>query len=351
MHNELRTFSIVSLYQLFKEETLIIQHAFQRPYVWSEKAQVLLIDTILRNLPMPLILLRQRLDVSKGKVILEVLDGQQRLRTIFDFLQNKIRVPINNVDSEYMLYEELSLELKQQFMDYQLPVSIMVGVDDVEVLDVFTRLNQYSAILSQQEILEARFPGAFANTVSQLSLEHMQFWKKNRIFSETMIARKKDAELVSQLIVAMLDGLQNGKHRTQDFYEIYSGHFPMSDEVIRRFRSTIDNIAFIFEAELPKTIFKKTQIFYSLFCVFVDCKYGIPCMNLGKISITEKNRGSILRELKMLSERVQNNVIAQDELPFLTNSVSPSLAQRRLRHLTIWRVINSAAKERFPPNG
>jgi hypothetical protein len=344
---ELRICTIASLYESFQRGDLVIQLGFQRPSVWSEKAKSLLIDTILKNLPVPLLVMRQRMDLGKGQILTEIVDGQQRLGAIFDFLEGKFKIS-KGQDSEYgnLRFQELPEDIKKSFLMYQLPASILVGVSDSEVLDIFSRMNQYSPILSSQEFLEARFPGAFEQVVSKLSLDHLEFWKRNRILTENRIARKGDSELTALLVVAMLDGLQEGKKSLAVFYEKYSDSFPFAAEIIAKFRSTIDLIAFVFEDQLSKSYFKRPALFYSLFCVFYDCKYGLPKMNMGRVPINEKTKKPILRALIGRGDVADKwHEKEYDELEQASFVSSDRLRTREIRHRLIWDIINSAVNK------
>src|SRR5690349_12146313 len=66
--------------------TLRLRPPFQRREVWNPKAKSYLIDTIIRGLPIPIIFLRVIQDLKTLKQTLEVVDGQQRLRTFLSFI-------------------------------------------------------------------------------------------------------------------------------------------------------------------------------------------------------------------------------------------------------------------------
>ncbi|MGO9207301.1 MAG: DUF262 domain-containing protein, partial [Candidatus Limnocylindrales bacterium] len=65
---------------------LRLQPVFQRRSVWSLKAKSLLIDSVVRGLPMPIVFLRQLQDLKTFRSQMEVVDGQQRLRTLLSFI-------------------------------------------------------------------------------------------------------------------------------------------------------------------------------------------------------------------------------------------------------------------------
>lgn len=83
-----RTYSVNDFREWDNRKELELQPKFQRRSVWSDKARSYLMDSILRGKPIPKIFIRQDIHPKTKKTIREVVDGQQRLRTIFAFLQD-----------------------------------------------------------------------------------------------------------------------------------------------------------------------------------------------------------------------------------------------------------------------
>jgi uncharacterized protein with ParB-like and HNH nuclease domain len=86
----LRTQYRVSDFLTWKRDgALDLNPDFQRRSVWKKGAKSFLIDTILKGFPMPIIFLRDLpSDLKKLKSRRDVVDGQQRLRTIFSFMRH-----------------------------------------------------------------------------------------------------------------------------------------------------------------------------------------------------------------------------------------------------------------------
>src|SRR5580658_7230202 len=68
-------------------QTLVLTPKFQRRSVWKSGAKSFFIDTILRGMTVPPIYLRNTQNAEKTKSIREVVDGQQRIRTVLDFIK------------------------------------------------------------------------------------------------------------------------------------------------------------------------------------------------------------------------------------------------------------------------
>lgn len=74
--------SIGEMMNLYKDEELDVHPEFQRFFRWDDEQKTRLIESILLGIPIPPIFVSQRID---GKW--DVIDGQQRLSTILQFLQ------------------------------------------------------------------------------------------------------------------------------------------------------------------------------------------------------------------------------------------------------------------------
>lgn len=341
------SYNISDLFEWYQKGTLILQPKFQRRDVWSKNARSYLIDTIVRGLPVPKLYIRQKIDLDTSRSIREVVDGQQRLRAVFDFVEGRLTISkIHNKKYCGLKFEELPEDVKRSLYAYQFSVDALLGASDREVLDIFTRINSYTLILTAQEKRNAKFSGAFKHTAYNLGLDHLEFWRNNRILSNRRIARMGEAELSSELVVAMLDGLQGGKKSLSYFYEKYDEKFPYSEEVTKKFHDIIDLIAFVFEDKLPETPFRREPIFYSLFCVFYDCEYGLPKSNLGRVPINKKNKEPILQALVELGKEITAEEPKSQYLELHAASIrsTDKLRERQIRHRFLWNIIHSASK-------
>lgn len=79
---------IDSLYRKWEKGILIIQPDFQRGFVWDISRASRLIESILLDIPLPVIYLSQEKDGKEN-----VIDGQQRLTSFFSFIDGKLPDP------------------------------------------------------------------------------------------------------------------------------------------------------------------------------------------------------------------------------------------------------------------
>lgn len=332
-----RTASINDFREWDSREALVLAPEFQRRKVWSDKAKSYLIDTILNGFPVPAVYVRQQIDLKTKKTIREVIDGQQRISTILDFIKEIFPVSkVHNKKYGGMKFSELPDDVKEKFLDYDLSVGFLVGADDSDVLEVFSRINSYTIVLNTQEKLNAEFSGKFKQVVFNLGREHLEFWRKNRILTNYNIMRMKEAELCTDLVISMIDGIQDRK-KIKFYYKKYDDDFPQEDKVIKQFEKCIDSIAEIYEDKLIESSFRRTTMFYSLFCAIYDLLYGLPESNSPKIQIKKEMFKAIRSALLRLEEELSKKEPLPKYFEFVDASKRHTTDQsrRKLRYQTI----------------
>lgn len=330
--------------------TLEISPKFQRRSVWSRNAKSYLIDTLLLQLPVPPIYLRIVQSADKKSMIREVIDGQQRMTAVLEFLQGKFSLA-SNIESpcKGKKFEELTDEEKDKITQYTFICEIFHGVGDREILQVFSRMNMNSVKLNDQELRNGKFFGAFKRTCYNLAYEHLEFWRTNKILTESNIARMKEVELTSELVISMLDGMQDKKKSIDSFYRMYDEVFAESTRIQSNFRSVIDLISEIFENDLKNLEFKRPPIFYSMFLALYHRLFGLHGSDLdtpstGRISNLEKIkfRETIL-ELSDAVKAYKSDQVSPDERNiqrFIDACITStdSLPRRQTRMNTIYEM-------------
>lgn len=271
-----RTYSINDFRGWNDRKELELQPKFQRRSVWSDKARSYLMDSIVRGKPIPKIFIRQDIDPKTKKTVREVVDGQQRLRTIFSYLQDGFKISKTHT-AEYggKFYSELPEEVQTGILKYELSVDLLLDAPDKEVLDIFARLNSYAVKLNHQELRNATYFGEFKTLSYSLGLEYNTFWTTNRIFTDAQILRMDEAELTSDLLIAMLDGIKSRK-AIDGYYKKYDDELKEKTKLAQNFRKTMDTIGAMSAEALADSPFKSPVLFYSLFCAVHHHLHGLP---------------------------------------------------------------------------
>lgn len=257
--------------------SLQISPKFQRRGVWRRPARSYLIDTLLLGMPIPPIYLRVVQDHSRKRMIREVVDGQQRISAVLDFIDGKYSLA-NNIESPCVgcRFDDLDGDQKDRITQYPFICEVFYGIEDAEVLHIFARLNTHSVRLSAQELRNGKYFGPFKQSAYKLALEHLEFWRHHRVFTEMRIARMLEVELTSELMILQLDGLQDKKTSVDSFYKEFDDKYPQRKTVETRFRKVIDVINEASFDTLQSTEFRRVPIFYSLYAAVYHRMFGIP---------------------------------------------------------------------------
>lgn len=309
---------------------------FQRRSVWSDKARSYLIDTVLRYLPMPKLFMRQRIDDS-GRTIREIVDGQQRVRAVLSYLQNGFPVMPAHGGEEFggKYFSDLNVDVQRRFKEYEFAVDLLVGATEPEVLDIFARLNTYGVRLNKQELLNAKYFGYFKITVYRLGYEFYRFWVDNEILSEKDIARMLEAELASELVIAMLSGIQSRK-AIEAHYRRYDDEFTEQQVIVGRFRHCMDTIGELIGDRLSSSNFSGRHLFYSLYCAVFDLLYGLPNSTIEQIEFDQPHAARIsntLADIDTIFEREPDEIVGEDrEFYDASTRHTTDLSARRARH-------------------
>jgi hypothetical protein len=156
MQNDLgytvRSREIVDLMAAMKNTALTLSPYFQRNLVWRDAHRRDFIDTILKGYPFPQIFLaRGPLDVEKMTASQAVVDGQQRLNAIRDFIDGKL-----DVGGRY--FKDLGQKEKEAFLKYEVAViDFDLDAGDERLKDVFHRLNRTYYALSAIEKIASEY--------------------------------------------------------------------------------------------------------------------------------------------------------------------------------------------------
>jgi len=244
---------------------LEIQADFQRRAVWNESAKIMLMDTILKNIPMPKIFLSVVIKDNQTHRI--VVDGQQRIRAILAFMRDEFCLsdPYAGEHSG-KCFSQLPSSEKDSFLLYKIDFNEIRGASDAEIREIYSRVNKYTIALNKQELRRADYPGEFLDLAEKLSSN--EYLDDVRLFTPANRRRLSDVEYTSELIVTLIEGPQEKKVTLDEFYKQYS-KFPQGERktLETKFNRIISDLALIFDdIPLSKTRFRQKSDFYSLFC-------------------------------------------------------------------------------------
>jgi hypothetical protein len=181
--------------------------SFQRRYVWTDVLASRLIESILLNVPIPPCYLSQNEDYE-----LDVIDGQQRLFSVYRFIDNRFPLAGLEVLTELnkLRFHELPPKQQRQIKTHTLRCILITNESHPEIkFDVFERLNTNTVPLNAQEIRNCIYRGAL-NDLLQDAVAYPPWLKI--IGRKQPDKRMRDEELALRFFAFWLHGV--GSYRT-----------------------------------------------------------------------------------------------------------------------------------------
>ena len=275
-------FYISDILEWHRAKTLRLNPDFQRRSVWTPAAKVFLIDTILRQLPIPKVYIRTKVDPESQMSYREVVDGQQRLRAIIDFASDKLTLSIRAKEFSGLRYSELDQENKENFLAYSIGIDQLINASDDDVLEVFSRLNSYTLPLNPAERRHAQYQGDFKWAVREASQRWAVLWEKYRIVSVRNRLRMQDDSLMSEIFGVVLQGMTDGGQKKIDrIYSKYDRDFPQVCQTVEKVNKAISFIVDKLDDVLIESTISRSTHFLMLFAAVAHSLYGIPSGEMG----------------------------------------------------------------------
>lgn len=221
-----------------KNEDINLQPNFQRGEVWSENKKKKLIDSILRGWKIPPIHV-----ILGNNNIDEVLDGQQRLASIREFFNNKIRIDGNIqprdediLKLDGLLYEELPIEIQRKLRRYSITLIRLSDYKPEEPAELFYRLNQPATLTAAEQ--RNAYIGETRNQIKRLveEFESMGGTKEIVGFSNSRLAYD---EIISKFAYMIEINTLRKKVTAGEISKKYRESIPYSDETIEVVRKAL----------------------------------------------------------------------------------------------------------------
>lgn len=339
-----RTYSINDFLEWSNNDQLELNPKYQRRSVWTDTARSYLMDTIIRGKPIPKVFIRQKINVQTRKSIREVVDGQQRLRTILSFLKDGFTISKKHHSTYGGYYfsqlNDVDPNIQASILNYEISTDLLVNMPDSEILDIFGRLNSYAVTLNEQEKINANHFGPFKTLADKLGHDNHSFWIDNKILTDKEILRMAEVNLTADLLISMIEGIRS-KKQIKGFYSQYEREFNSDPDLLEdRFKFTINTIQDIFHSELKLSEFKRVHLFYTLFTGIYHLYFGLPETDKPMYSYSIDDYPKILSRLENINSIFATSDLSQlneNERRFLEDSrratTDKTVRQRRTNYL------------------
>lgn len=251
MNYQIEIWSIKELIKIVEKKQIDLKPPYQRNFIWKPKDQSNLIDSILKGFPLPNFFLYKKEDD-----FYEMVDGQQRTRTIYRFwkaiIKDSNNNTINNIDSVL-------------FLEYKLSITIIHSLSKSDSLQYFYSLvNRTGMHLNVPELTKAQYHNSkFLQLVEDL-IDYQKLIELD-LFTDITQKRMNDRYFIEELIGYLKIGITDKKHVINRIYESdlteieakeFKAEFKEIIEIIYR----LNNIH-----PIKKTRYKQRNDFFTLF--------------------------------------------------------------------------------------
>lgn len=223
-----------------EKETLSFNHPIQRQSAqWDNEQQSLLIHSMLANFPVPAVYVHKTESIevdAKGKhsYTYSVLDGKQRMTTVFSFINGEYALSedIPDVEIEDVTYEiagkyfeDLDEDVQQEILRFRFNIQAFEDVTDEMIEDIFFRLNNSTPLTKSQK---ARPLMGVENSIFINDILAGRFFTEKCTFSKMQLKRSDD---MCTLLQGMM--LLDNKYRDYDFSSISADEVMNSSQYIK----------------------------------------------------------------------------------------------------------------------
>lgn len=259
--------TIADIYEKIDAKRLDLSPDFQRKFVWTQEHQEEFLDTILNGYPFPEIYVCQgETDAVKLRTSQKVIDGQQRLTTIKNYIENTFDKPLSLVKA----FSSLNESEREDFLNYQIVVRDIGKVSDVLIREIFRRINLTKFKLESIEIHNAIYDGKFIQLAKELASEIDL--EPYGVFHESEFTRMADIHFFL-LVMSTLQcgGYFNGDSELEKCIAEYNEEFSNYKDIRNKIERSFNKIS---KLKLnDDSIWYRKSNFFTLVVELSDVKY------------------------------------------------------------------------------
>ncbi|MDB5055555.1 MAG: hypothetical protein JWM44_3605 [Bacilli bacterium] len=304
-----------------------LQPDFQRGEVWSIQKKKKMIDSILRGWRIPPIHV-----IENKKFVDEVLDGQQRLATIRDFMNDLIKIdgsltPIDKsiCDLNGLTFSQLDLDNQRRFKKYSVTIIRLTEYTPEEPAELFYRLNQPATLTSAEQ--RNAFIGDTRNQIRDLVdiFEYAGARKETIGFSNSRMAYD---DVISKFCFTLELGTLKKKITSTDISEKYRNNNSFPDKIYDEAKDVllyfVDSICLASDKYKKRLYLNKATLFSWLIFVkrYMD---KLDTNNLSDLIFDFEYARQFAKgkeQLTFFNYLEVQNKIKVDEYPFFQNMFS-----------------------------
>lgn len=281
MKYQTKEVTISSLINLIKSEKINLRPSYQRNFIWGPTDQKALIETIMKGWPLPNLFI-----YNDGNGNYEMVDGQQRSRTIFKYSKNEFK------DKNRKIFNDIDQEV---FLNYKLVVVELSDLNEDESLECFyTVVNKRGMHLNPSEVNYAEHHDTpFMKIVKEL-MDQQQLIDLD-LFNDSVTKRMNDRSLIEELVAVLFGGIKDKRQEVDKLFET-----DLSEEEVKEkkdlFEKILERLTILNNIRpIKDTRYKQRNDFYTLFCFIKDhLSESVDCLREQyKLLVFISDRGDI----------------------------------------------------------
>ena len=238
--------SIREIATLESEKELVFNPKWQREYVWDRKKLSRLVESVLLNIPIPVIYLNEDLEGNYT-----IIDGQQRLTALVSFYRGEKKLIGLAVMKELngKAFKDLETPFRKKFQSQPISCIVLESSSHPDIkFEVFERLNTGSVKLNEDELRNVTFRGGYLDMVTEFT-KNTTFQKlvKNTAY----VQRMKDRGIIIRFL---------------SFYNCgYANYKPSIKQFVNRELESLQNLNEAKKKEFEKQFKQAVELSYSTF--------------------------------------------------------------------------------------
>jgi Protein of unknown function DUF262 len=226
---------------------------YQRQLRWIERSRSYFIESVLLRIPVPPIFLYE----VEGK--LEVVDGSQRVRTLFQFINNKFSLSdLEKLDIlNGMNFQDLPPAIQKRFLNTSIRSFVLdEGTDTSTRIEMFRRLNTTGKKLHDSEIRKGAYQGSLLTLILECANSAL-FKELTPRISKASDADSERQELVTRFFVYS-DHYEDFRHDVQRFLDsrLIEGNKSLSSDDLNRMSLEFDRTMKFIKANYPYAFYR-----------------------------------------------------------------------------------------------
>lgn len=307
---------------------LDLQPKFQREYVWNLRPELpsRLIESLLLEIPIPPIYFGK---VNQGR--LEMIDGQQRLTTLVNFVSNKF--PLRKLQRMASLnqkfFKDLTKQQQEKILDTPIrSIVIDAGANTELRYEVFERLNRGSMTLNEQELRNCVYRGLFNDLLAEL--EKDSYWRKSKGGDEPE-GRFKEREVILRFF-AFANRLPQYSGNLKRFLNEYMGQYaPREAQDLKghaaQFRQTMQNIYAVFGDKAARLYEISSRTNKGGW----DSKFSVTAFDIQASALMNQPPGKVQKAAEQIRELFLFTILTDVEMQDAISKRTGSTLQTKIR--------------------